>query len=461
MHYKPHTYQNRLKDFIIDHRYAFLTVDMGLGKTVTTLTAIRELLEDYLEAERVLVIAPKSVAENTWTSECAKWDHLAHLRVSVVMGTEKQRIKALDAPADIYVINRDNVVWLTEHYGAQWPFDTVIIDESSSFKNPQSRRFKALRRVRPLIRRVILLTGTPSPNGHMDLWAQMWLIDMGQRLGRNISTYRSTYFKPGRSNGHTVYNWILNPGASAIISEKMSDVTVSLKAEDWIEVPDLIETDVRINLSPKELEMYKVFERDQIMSIGSADIVAVTAAALATKLLQFTGGAMYAEDATGKTEYVRVSQAKLQALEDIIEAADGDPVLVFYQYRHELERLQEYFKALQPVTFSGEPDILQKWNEGKIGLLLCQPASVQYGLNMQSGGHIIVWYTPTWNLEQYQQANARLHRQGQERPVLCYRLICAGTIDERVVGALQGKDSAQERLLQLIRDIAADFSNKK
>lgn len=457
MHYNPHTYQTRLKDFIIDHRYAFLTVDMGLGKTVTTLTAIQELIEDYLEAERVLVIAPKSVAENTWTGECAKWDHLAHLRVSVVMGDERHRIKALEAPADIYVINRDNVVWLTDHYGAQWPFDTVIIDESSSFKNPQARRFKALRKVRPMIRRMVLLTGTPSPNGHMDLWSQMWLIDMGQRLGRTLTSYRSKYFKPGRSNGHTVYNWILNPGASAAIGELMSDVTVSLKAEDWIEVPDLIETDVRIALSPKELQQYKIFERDQVMSIGDADIVAITAAALATKLLQFTGGAMYADDGTGRTEYVRVSDAKLRALEDIIEAAGGDPVLVFYQYRHELERLQEYFKTLHPVTFSGEPEILREWNEGRIPMLLCQPASVQYGLNMQAGGHIIVWYTPTWNLEQYQQANARLHRQGQGRPVVCYRLICDGTIDEKVVGALKGKDTAQERLLRLIRDITDDY----
>ena len=457
MQYIPHTYQTRLKDFIIDNRYSFLTVDMGLGKTVTTLTAVRELLEDYLEAERVLVIAPKSVAENTWTSECAKWDHLAHLRVSVVMGGEKHRIKALETPADIYVINRDNVVWLTEHYGAQWPFDTVVIDESSSFKNPQARRFKALRKVRPMIRRMVLLTGTPSPNGHMDLWSQMWLIDMGQRLGRTLTSYRSKYFKPGRSNGHTVYNWILNPGASAAIGELMADVTVSLKTDDWIEVPDLIETDVRIALSPKELQLYKIFERDQVMSIGSADIVAITAAALATKLLQFTGGAMYAETPDGRETSVRVSDAKLRALEDIIEAADGDPVLVFYQYRHELERLQEYFKSLHPVTFSGEPEILKEWNEGRIPMLLCQPASVQYGLNMQAGGHIIVWYTPTWNLEQYQQANARLHRQGQGRPVICYRLICDGTIDEKVVGVLKGKDTAQERLLRLIRDITDDY----
>ena len=456
MQYTPHTYQTRLKDFIIASRYAFLTVDMGLGKTVTTLTAIQELIEDYCETDRVLVIAPKSVAENTWTGECAKWDHLAHLRVSVVMGDERHRIKALEAPADIYVINRENVQWLTDHLGKDWNFDTVIIDESSSFKNPQARRFKALRKVRPRIRRMILLTGTPSPNGYMDLWSQMWLIDMGQRLGRTIGSFRTKYFKPGRSNGHVVYDWILQPGAGDQISEKIQDVTVSLKAEDWLEVPDLIETDIRIALSPQEMRTYKQFERDQIMSMDGRDIEALTAAALANKLLQYTGGAMY------DTEHgwVPFHDAKMRALEDIIETAGDEPVLVFYQFKHELARLQERFKPLQPVTFSGEPDILRDWNTGRIRLLLCQPASVQYGLNMQSGGHIIVWYTPTWNLEQYQQANARLHRQGQERPVLCYRLICEGTVDNRVVDAVAGKDSAQESLLRMIREICAENCNK-
>ena len=453
MQYHPHTYQTRLKDFIIANRYAFLTVDMGLGKTVTTLTAIQELIEDYLEATRVLVIAPKSVAENTWTGECAKWDHLAHLRVSVVMGTEAQRIKALEADADIYVINRDNTQWLTEHLGRDWNFDTVVIDESSSFKNPQARRFKALRKVRPRIRRMILLTGTPSPNGHMDLWAQMWLIDMGQRLGRTIGSFRTKYFKPGRSNGHVVYDWILQPGAGDLISEKMQDVTVSLKAEDWLEVPDLIETDIRIALSPTESKAYRDFERDQLMSLDGKDIEAVTAAALANKLLQFTGGAMYDTEHGWHT----TNDAKLRALEDIIETAGEEPVLVFYQFKHELARLQERFKVLHPVVFSGEPDTLKAWNEGKIRLLLCQPASVQYGLNMQNGGHILVWYTPTWNLEQYQQANARLHRQGQECPVLCYRLICEGTIDNRVIAAISTKDSAQESLLAQIRALHSKY----
>ena len=457
MQYTPHTYQTRLKDFIIDHRYAFLTVDMGLGKTVTTLTAVRELLEDYFEISRVLVIAPKSVAENTWTGECAKWDHLAHLRVSVVMGTEAQRVRALAAPADIYVINRDNVVWLVRHLGSRWNFDTVIIDESSSFKNPQAQRFKALRKVRPKIRRLVLLTGTPSPNGHMDLWAQMWLIDMGERLGKTLTSYRTRYFRPGRSNGHVVYDWILRPGSHEAISDLMSDVTVSLKAEDWLEVPDFIETDIRIALSPSESKAYRDFERDQLMSLDGKDIEAVTAAALTNKLLQFTGGAMY------DTEHGwhQVSDAKLRALDDILEAANGEPVLVFYQYKHELERLLDRYASMKPVAFSGAPETLKAWNEGRIPLMVCQPASVQYGLNMQQGGHIIVWYTPTWNLEQYQQANARLHRQGQTHPVVCYRLICDGTVDNRVVDAVAGKDNIQEALLQMIREMHADFCNKK
>ena len=449
MQYNPHTYQTRLKDYIIDHRYAFLTVAMGLGKTVTTLTAIQELIEDYLEAERVLVIAPKSVAENTWTSECAKWDHLAHLRVSKVMGDEKHRIKALETDADIYVINRDNVVWLTGYLGTGWDFDTVILDESSSFKNPQARRFKALRKVRPQIRRMILLTGTPSPNGHMDLWAQLWLIDMGQRLGRTLTSYRAKYFTPGRSNGHVVYDWRLRSGAADEIGRLMSDVTISMKAEDWLEVPDLIESDVRIALSASEMKAYKTFEKDQLMSLDGKDIEALTAAALANKLLQFTGGAMYDTEHGWHV----MNDVKLRALDDILESAGEEPVLVFYQYKHELRRLQERYKALNPVAFSGDEDTLCDWNTGRIRLLLCQPASVQYGLNMQNGGHIIVWYTPTWNLEQYQQANARLHRQGQERPVLCYRLICDGTIDERVISAVNGKHSAQETLLHLIREI--------
>jgi SNF2 family DNA or RNA helicase len=372
------------------------------------------------------------------------------------MGDEKRRIKALTTPADIYVINRDNVQWLVEA-SIGWPFDTVVIDESSSFKNPQARRFKALRKVRPKIRRLILLTGTPSPNGHMDLWSQMWLIDMGQRLGHTLGAYRTRYFRPGRSNGHVVYDWHLRPGAADEISARMADVCVSLKAEDWLEVPDLIESDTLIALSPSESKAYRDFERDQLMSLDGKDIEALTAASLANKLLQFTGGAMY------DTEHGwhEVSDAKLRALEDLIETSGEEPVLVFYQYKHELERLRERFRSLDPVEFSGEPEVLQAWNEGRIRLMLCQPASVQYGLNMQAGGHIIVWYTPTWNLEQYQQANARLHRQGQNRPVLCYRLICAGTIDERVIRAISGKCGAQEALLGMIRAYYAEKQPKK
>ena len=455
MNFTPYPHQDAGIEWIVEHPACALLWGMGTGKTVTTLTAINALLYELLEDGPVLVIAPKRVAENTWSKETAKWEHLHHLRISRVMGTAKQRQEALAAKADIYVINRDNVQWLVEA-SIGWPFDTVVVDESSSFKNPQARRFKALRKVRPKIRRLILLTGTPSPNGHMDLWSQMWLIDMGQRLGHTLGAYRTRYFRPGRSNGHVVYDWHLRPGAADEISARMADVCVSLKAEDWLEVPDLIESDTLIALSPSESKAYRDFERDQLMSLDGKDIEALTAASLANKLLQFTGGAMY------DTEHGwhEVSDATLRALEDLIETSGEEPVLVFYQYKHELERLRERFRSLDPVEFSGEPEVLQAWNEGRIRLMLCQPASVQYGLNMQAGGHIIVWYTPTWNLEQYQQANARLHRQGQERPVLCYRLICEGTIDNRVIDAISAKDTAQESLLAMIREFYAEKTNK-
>lgn len=450
MIYKPHAYQKKMQDFIIEHPAAFLTVDMGLGKTVTTLTAVRDLKELYLEVSHVLVVAPKSVAENTWTAESYKWDHLRHLRISKVMGTAEQRKRALDAEADIWVIGRDNLEWLVNTVGiSTWPFDMVVLDESSSFKNPQSHRFKALRKVRPYIRRLVELTGTPSPNGYMDLWSQMWLIDLGQRLGPTLGSYRTKYFKPGRHNGHVVYEWMLQPGADKMIIDKMTDVTMSLKADDWLSVPDLIESDMSIALTDSEYLAYRDFEREQLMDFDDSTVMAVTAAALTNKLQQFTGGALY------DTEHAwhEVSRVKIAALLDLVESSGFDSVLVFYQYRSELERLIEALKDYNPVSFHGEPEILEQWNNGEIRVMLCQPASVQYGLNMQQGGHIIVWYTPTWNLEQYAQANARLHRQGQQQPVLIYHLICEGTIDNLVMRALRSKDRAQDILLSGLKTI--------
>lgn len=459
MIYKPHNYQTRATDFIIAHRYCALFLDMGLGKSVVTLTAVRMLLEDYMEVSKVLVIAPKSVARNTWTGEKDKWDHLKDLRISLVMGTEKQRAKALDAEADIYVINRDNTTWLVDYCDnilLQWPFDMVVVDESSSFKNWQSRRFKSLRRMRWLIRRMVLLTGTPSPNGMMDLWAQIDLLDRGERLGKTITSYRSVYFIPGRHNGHVVYDWRLRPGADKVITEKISDICLSMQASDYLEMPDLIQAGMKIALSEKEMKGYLEFEKEQLLEVDEEEIEAVTAAALTNKLLQYTGGAVYDSD----HEWHEVGSSKVEALRDLMESTE-EPVLLFYQYQHELARIHRDFKDLDPVTFKGEPEILASWNAGEIRMLVCHPASVAYGLNMQQGGRIIVWYSPTWNLELYQQANARLYRQGQDKPVLLYHLTAVGTMDEKVLDALEGKDECQTALLRRIHELKQQYHAEK
>lgn len=451
MIYTPHAYQKRAEDFVVSRRFCALFLDMGLGKSVITLTALQRLRDDYLEISRVLVVAPKSVARNTWTGECAKWDHLQGTRVSVVMGTARQRERALETDADLYVTNRDNVTWLVEQYGkdlVRWPFDCVVLDESTSFKNPSSRRFKSLRKVRPYITRMILLTGTPSPNGLMDLWPQLWLLDLGQRLGRTLGTYRSLYFLPGRRNGDIVYEWVPKTGAREKIAEKIQDICLSMKAEEYIQLPDKIVMTVPVSLTDVEMKGYRTFEKEQLLQVDESSIEATTAATLTNKLLQFTGGALYDMEHNS----IDVGSSKMEALADLIEAAD-EPVLVFYAYQHELERMCKTFAHLAPVHFTGEPEILSDWNLGRIRLLLCHPASVAYGLNMQQGGRIIVWYTPTWNLELYEQANARLFRQGQVKPVLIYHLIAPGTMDERVMAALSGKGSLQDELMRRIKEL--------
>ena len=451
MKYTPHAYQERATQFIIDNRYSALFLDMGLGKTVATLTAIQKLKYDYVEIDKTLVIAPKSVARNTWTGESHKWDHLRSLGISVVMGTPRQREKALDEEADIYVINRDNLPWLVAYCEAsigRWPFDSVVADESSSFKNPQSRRFKALRKVRSQIRRMVLLTGTPSPNGLMDLWSQIYLLDGGHRLGRTLTVYRTNYFRPGRHNGHVVYEWIPRTGSRDAITEAIGDICLSMQAEDYLEMPDLIQAGATIALTDFEMKGYLEFEKEQLLQIDEAEIEAVTAAALTNKLLQYSGGAVYDTE----HDWHKVGDSKIEALRDIVEATE-EPVIVFYQYQHEKERILAEFGNFCPETFNGEPEILQKWNNQEIRLLLCHPASVAYGLNMQQGGRTIIWYTPTWNLELYQQANARLYRQGQERPVLLYHIVATGTMDEKVMLALSGKGDCQSALLQRIKEL--------
>lgn len=440
MRYTPHAYQRRAQSFIEENPYCGLFLDMGLGKTVTTLTALRRLM-DAMEVEKVLVIAPKSVALNTWSNETEKWDHLRDLRLSIVMGTAAQRLKALQSDADIYVTNRDNICWLVEQ--DMWDFDTVVIDESSSFKNFQSKRYKALTKMRPQIRRLILLTGTPAPNGLMDLWAQVKLLDRGERLGRYISHYRETYFTAGARNGAVIYEYKPRPGAKEAISRKISDICLSMQASDYLELPSIV--DAGLDLRLPDLDAYRRFEKVAVMDLpDGSEIEAATAVSLTNKLLQFASGAIYDSDHT----WHEVHDTKTEALCDIIEATH-EPVLVYYNYTHELDRIC----AAMPdtVSFHGEPDLLSEWNAGRIRVMAAHPASVAYGLNMQQGGRIIVWFSPTWNLELYQQANARLHRQGQTKTVLRYHLICRDTMDEVVMRALADKDNTQDAIMRHLK----------
>lgn len=445
--FRPHPYQERAIAHILANPGCALWLDMGLGKTAVTLTALKELL-DTMESRRVLIIAPKSVAVNTWTSELEKWDNLEGLTMTVAVGTAAQRRRAIAARADVTVINRENTEWLTtEMPGDSWPFDTVVLDEASSFKSPSSRRFKALRRVRPRIRRLVELTGTPSPNGLMDLWAQAWLLDGGKRLGRTLTGYRSEFFRPGRGCGHVVYDWKPVRGAADEITRRLSDVCLSMSSADWLTLPDRMDITRPVDLGRQTMEAYRAFEKDCIISLDGTEVTAQQAAVLAGKLLQFTGGGVYDEGGI----YRPVHEAKLDALADLIEAAGGDPVLVYYGFTGELARIRERCADYRPELFTGEPDVLRRWNEGRIPVLLAHPASVAYGLNMQQGGHIVVWYTPTWNLELYQQANARLHRQGQKKPVRVFHLVAGGTIDGRVMDALQGKADLQGYVTEQVR----------
>ncbi len=448
MRYVPHKYQSRAIDFVVKHPRCALFMDMGLGKTIVTLTALKTLREDYLEVNRVLVIAPKSVALNTWSGEASKWDHLKDLRVSIVMGSAAKRMKALDVEADLYVINRENVVWLKDLYlesGKPWPFDTVVLDESSSFKNFASRRFKAMWKVSPQISRLVELTGTPAPNGLMDLWSQVKLLDGGERLGKFITSYRTAYFNVGAHSGAVVYSYVPKAGSREKIMQQISDICLSMRASDYLDMPMVIDGGMELELP--ELKAYKRFEQESVAVMADeVTIVAPTLVALTNKLLQFASGAVYDDEHT----WHEVSSAKVEALAELIEQTD-EPVLVFYNYQHELERMKEVLKDYGPEQFKGEPERLKRWNEGKIRVLLCHPASVAYGLNMQQGGHIIVWYSPTWDLELYQQANARLNRQGQTKPIIIYHLICRQTMDEVVMKALKAKGNVQESIMNYLK----------
>lgn len=402
---------------------------------------------DRFEISKVLVIAPKRVAEDTWTREHRKWDHLKDLTVARVLGAPAQRRRALASDSDIYVIGRDNVVWLVEYYlklKQGWPFDMIVIDELSGFKNPQAKRFRALRKVAPAAKRIVGLTGTPSPNGLMDLWAEVYLLDRGERLGRTLGAYRERYFKAGAHNGYVVYKWIPIRGAKEEIERRISDICVSMSAADYLTLPKRIDNIIPVQLSPVELMKYRQLEKDQIISLEGEDIVAPNAAAVMTKLLQLANGNVYSAEGA----VVPFHDKKVEALAEIVDTS-GSPVLVFYSFKHDLDAIQ---KAIPEARILNNEKDIADWNDGKVQVLLAHPASVGFGLNLQDGGHTIVWYGPTWSLELYQQANARLCRQGQQKPVIIHHLIAEGTVDEQVMRALESKDTSQAALLAALKE---------
>lgn len=443
--FQPYPHQVAGIDWIINHPACALFWGMGTGKTVTTLTAIDQLLHDSLEDGPVLVIAPKRVAEYTWGRECGKWEHLRHLRVSRIMGTAKQRQDALTVPADLYVINRENVVWLIEQVGKQWPFRIVVIDELSSFKSAQAKRWKSLRRVRGRIQRIIGLTGTPRPNGLDDLWAEIYLLDQGERLGKTLTQFRQRYLVPEKYNGHIVYQYRPADGAEEEVYNKLSDICMSIQKEDVLSLPGQVYEDVELTAPAALMKKYKQFERDRVLECLDADgqIVAGSAAALTNKLLQFANGAIYDTDGTVH----ELHTIKLDALDELIESAGGEPVLVLYAYQHDADRI----RARIPCRALDTPADIDAWNRGEIPVALAHPASIGHGLNLQDGGHIIIWYGLTWSLELYQQANERLNRPGQKNVCRIYHLILAGTHDSRVLDALKRKNTGQAAALEALR----------
>ena len=443
MKYVPHDYQRYVTEYIKTHPIAAVLLDMGLGKTSITLTAIWDLLFDSFEAHRVLVIAPLRVARDTWPSEIEKWDHLKMLTYAVAVGTEKERKAALLKPTDICIINRENVQWMIEQSGIPFDFDTIIVDELSSFKNHQSKRFKSLMKVRPQVKRIVGLTGTPSANGLMDLWAEFKVLDMGQRLGRFIGMYRDTYFKPDKRNGQIIYSYKPLPGADEAIYRQISDITISMKASDHLKMPELIMNNVSVELSDKERERYEELRQTLVLQLPETDITVANAAALSGKLLQMANGAIYDDDG----EPIRIHDRKLDALEDLIEGANGKPVLVAYWFRHDLDRIRSQFTVREIKTSAD----IRDWNAGKIPVGVIHPASAGHGLNLQSGGSTLVWFGLTWSLELYQQTNARLWRQGQSETVVIHHIITDGTIDQLVLKALQSKEKTQDSLIAAVK----------
>ena len=461
MKYIPHDYQRFTIEQMVERKKLFAVLSMGLGKTSCTLSAIAQLIYDRFEVEKVLIIAPLFVADVTWEDERDKWDHLRPLRISKILGTEKQRIAGLNQNADVYTINRENVKWLIDYFvkkGRAWPFDMIVVDESSSFKSGSSQRFRALRKATAVVDRVVLLTGTPDPNGLMDLWSQTYLLDGGERLGKTLTEYRNRYFTPGRRNGNVIYEWLPREGAKEAIFAKLSDVMISLTAADYLKMPERIDNVVKLRMPPEAKEQYERMEEECILELESGDVVAGNKAAVTNKLLQMANGAVYYEEpeadedgvVTGwQRKWVQIHEAKLDALEEIVEDY-GQPLVVFYSFQHDFERLMARFAKYDPAVIRSRKDI-EAWNRGEVRLLFAHPASVGHGLNLQAGGSMVVWFGLPNNLEWYQQANARLYRQGQKRTVVITHLLMEGTQDVSVMRGLKGKTLNQDELIAAVK----------
>lgn len=451
MKFEPHAYQQHCINKIIEVKKLGLFLDMGLGKTVTTLTAIKELKYDRFQVRKVLVIAPKKVAEGTWTREAAKWDHTRMLRVSPVLGSQPKRIKALNTPADIYITNRENVVWLVDYYRNAWPFDMVVVDESSGFKSHSAKRFKALASVGGHIDRMVELTGTPSPNGLDDLWAQVFLLDGGERLGKRYTQFRERYFQPDKRGADgMVYSYEAKPGSEEGILERISDICISMKAGDYLQLPDVTYHEIPVELDAKAAKAYHDMEREMVLQLpeDGEDISVTSAAALGNKLLQLANGAIYDED----RQVHEVHGCKVEAFMELVESLQGKPALVFYNYQHDRTRLLEALKKTGlRVRELKTPQDEDDWNARRIDILLTHPASSAYGLNLQQGGNHVIWFGLTWNYELYTQANKRLHRQGQQEKVIIHHLVCTGTRDEDVMQALQRKDDVQNWVMESLK----------
>lgn len=445
--FRPYDYQAYAINKIIDNKRFGLFLDMGLGKTVSTLTAIEQLKYDYLDVDKVLVIAPKRVAEDTWAQEVEKWTHLTHLDVSLVLGTPKQREQALEKDADIYVTNKENTKWICERFKKDWPFDMVVIDELSTFKNSDSQRFKILKKKWPLFDRFVGLTGTPAPKNIMDLWAQIYLIDGGERLGKFKTHFRQRYFYPTHKVAEHTFNWELKDGAKDEIYKMISDVTVSMESKDYLKMPERVDTVKEAKLSKKERALYDELEQNMVIENDiddDKDIVALNSASLSNKLLQMSNGAVYADDGS----ITHIHDKKLELLDEIIEESQGQPILVIYNYKHDKERLLERYDFAETLD---SDDYMERWNNGDIQMLITHPASAGHGLNLQYGGSIMVWFGLTWNLEYYEQANARLYRQGQKKTTVIHHLLTENSIDQKVYDSLKNKKLGQNELMNAVK----------